>query len=201
MSSGLDWNNNMAAVSLFWDTNVAAVKSCENTLFNFTCGNKIVATYRRSRVNVKVKVKRKSWAQRTAFYTRKFYARKHVKITKQSKSTLITEFLSRAQKGMEAKRIIFLAIQRYEWSKSFYGNIYQPNPLINLIPICVPSVYVACNHYICTLGATFLARFPVSVKSVYSDGFAARGFGLRPHPKFPPHARKTSVTQGITTVV
>ena len=105
----------------------------------------------------------------------------------------------------------------------FYGNIYQPNPFINLIPICVPSVYVACIHYIlacarlsdsivgtykkeqsenktrttclspaptrfshflllndfppssrsleqanyiCTLGATFLARFPVSVKSL-----------------------------------
>ena len=28
-----EFNSNMAAVSLFWDTNMAAVKSCESTLF------------------------------------------------------------------------------------------------------------------------------------------------------------------------
>ena len=36
---------------------MAAVTSCENTLLNFTCANKSnkrEATYRRSRVNVKV---------------------------------------------------------------------------------------------------------------------------------------------------
>ena len=38
---------------------------------------------------------------------------------------------------------------------------------------------------------TFLARFPVSVKS-----FVASAFGQ--HRKFPPHARKTSGTQGTT---
>ena len=38
---------------------------------------------------------------------------------------------------------------------------------------------------------TFLARFPVSVKY-----FVASAFGQ--HRKFPPHARKTSGTQGTT---
>ena len=32
--TGLDWNNNMAAVSLFWDTNMATETSCDNALFN-----------------------------------------------------------------------------------------------------------------------------------------------------------------------
>ena len=29
-STGLVWNTNMAAVSLFWDINMTAVTSCEN---------------------------------------------------------------------------------------------------------------------------------------------------------------------------
>ena len=30
----------MAAVSLFWDTNMAAVMSCENTLYVYSCREK-----------------------------------------------------------------------------------------------------------------------------------------------------------------
>ena len=51
---------------------------------------------------------------------------------------------------------------------------------------------------------TFLARFPLkghrdgekhrSVPEVFSRGLASRGFGQ--HRRFPPHARKTSGTQG-----
>ena len=44
---------------------------------------------------------------------------------------------------------------------------------------------------------TFLARFPVS-DSRYGSCLAARGFGLCQHRKFPPHARNTSGTQGIS---
>ena len=50
---------------------MAAVTSCENTLLHYLC----------------------------FIYGRKFYAGRHVKITQQWKSTLITGFLSRAQKG------------------------------------------------------------------------------------------------------
>ena len=32
-NSGLSWYKNMAAVSLFWNTNMAAVMSCENALY------------------------------------------------------------------------------------------------------------------------------------------------------------------------
>ena len=32
-NSGLSWYKNMAVVSLFWNTNMAAVMSCENALY------------------------------------------------------------------------------------------------------------------------------------------------------------------------